>query len=129
MQERIIEILCCPVSKRKLSLITFNSNRKDYNGKKTEECFEGILISETGWMYPIINGVPRMQLDAFLEYSDFLKQNYKDYENRKKTLLNSYYEVIKDATKKTKKTKKSFGQEWAIFKYEGDTTWGFTSES
>jgi 2-polyprenyl-3-methyl-5-hydroxy-6-metoxy-1,4-benzoquinol methylase len=129
MQEKLLEYLSSPVDKSALKLIVFKMHRKIYNTLEIEECFEGVLIGMNGYMFPIINGIPRMQLDSFLEYEDFLRNNYKEFEQRKNELLNSYSEVIKDAVKKTKKTKKSFGQEWAIFKYNNDKTWGFTAES
>jgi 2-polyprenyl-3-methyl-5-hydroxy-6-metoxy-1,4-benzoquinol methylase len=129
MQEKLLEYLSSPVDKSELKLIAFKMHRKIYITEEIEECYEGLLIGENGYMFPVVKGIPRMQLDSFLEYENFLRENFPEYNERKKELLNSYSEVIKDAVKKTKKTKKSFGQEWAIFKYDNDKTWGFTSES
>lgn len=129
MQEKILHDLCSPIDKKELKLVIFKNHKKHYSTGEFEECLEGVLLSDNDWMFPIVNGVPRMQLDAFLEYGNFLKNSYKEYDNKKSKLLNSYSKVIKDAIKKTKKTKKSFGQEWSIFKYDNDTTWGFTAES
>ncbi|MGH2574218.1 MAG: methyltransferase domain-containing protein, partial [Ignavibacteria bacterium] len=129
MQNKLLEYICCPIDKKELKLTVYNNFNKKYSEKEVEECSEGLLLSSSGWMYPIVGGVPRMQLDAFLEYETFLNKHYKDYNKQKEMLLKSYSHIIKSAVKKTRKTRKSFGREWAIFKYESDTTWGFTKES
>ncbi len=129
MQEKILKDLCSPIDKKELKLVVFKNHKKHYTTGEIEECYEGVLLGSDSWMFPIVNGVPRMQLDAFLEFGSFLKNNYQEYENKKNDLLRSYSYVINDAIKKTKKTKKSFGQEWSIFKYNNDTTWGFTADS
>lgn len=129
MQKKLLENLCSPIDKKVLELVVFKKHKKNYSFEEIEECYEGVLLGENGWMFPVFKGVPRMQLDSFLEYDSFLKENYKEYEVKKNVLLDSYSEVISDTIKKTKKTKKSFGQEWKIFKYDNDTTWGFTAES
>jgi 2-polyprenyl-3-methyl-5-hydroxy-6-metoxy-1,4-benzoquinol methylase/uncharacterized protein YbaR (Trm112 family) len=128
MQEKLLTFLRSPTDKTRLELIVFKKQQKKYKSEETVECIEGVLLGSDAWMFPVIKGVPRMQLDSFLEYEDFLKENLKEFDERKKSLLESYSEVINTAVKNTKKTKKSFGQEWKIFKYEGDTTWGFTKD-
>lgn len=128
MQTRIIDKLCCPFSKQNLELKAFKSEKRKYKQGEAEEITEGVLISESGWLYPIIDGVPRFQLDAFLEFGDFLSDNYEQYIKSKNLLLDRYSPIIESAVKKTKKTKKSFGQEWKIFEYESDKTWGYTKD-
>lgn len=129
MQQKLLNYLRSPIDKSELTLIEFKEHTKKYTSGEINECYEGILLGNESWMFPVINGIPRMRLDSFLEFEDFLRKNYKDFELRKKDLLENYSDVINDAVKKTKKTRKSFGQEWAIFKYDSDTTWGFTAES
>ncbi|MCX7878506.1 MAG: hypothetical protein N2510_07695, partial [Ignavibacteria bacterium] len=102
----MLEKLCCPVNRKELELITFENFLKAYEGIQVEECRNGVLLSPCGWMYPVINGIPRMQLDAFLTYSDFLKMHYNEFSKRKGILTDKYYKIIKDSVKKTKKTKK-----------------------
>lgn len=129
MQLKILEKICCPITRDKLELISLDNFIKTYNNREVEECKEGILISSSGWMYPLIDGVPRMQIDAFLTYRDFLRKRYNGYDKQKDMILKDYSKVIKSAVKNTNKTKISFGQEWAIFKYNKDRTWGWTKES
>jgi 2-polyprenyl-3-methyl-5-hydroxy-6-metoxy-1,4-benzoquinol methylase/uncharacterized protein YbaR (Trm112 family) len=129
MQSKLLNKLCCPVNKDNIELITINACEKQYNEGNIEECMDGILISESGWIYPVIDGVPRMHIDSFLNHGDFLRKHHKDYEKLKDTLLKNYSYIINKAVKKTKKTRKSFGQEWKIYKYNTDKTWGFTKDS
>lgn len=129
MQEKILQWLCCPINKKKLELIIFEKKVKEYSDKHIEEYYNALLKSETGWIYPVVNGIPRMQLDAFLEYEDFLINFYKDYKEEKDNLIKHYGRFIDNVIVKTHKTKKSFGMEWSIFKYETDTTWGWNKET
>ena len=129
MQSKILDKLCCPVDKNELELVVFNTQKKKYTEAEIEEINNGVLLSKSGWIYPIVNGVPRMHLYSFLDFEDFLRANYKDFEKKKSFIVNEYNSLLSDVLKKTKKTRKSFGQEWKIFKYGQDTTWGFTKES
>src|SRR5260221_8055611 len=102
MQEKILENLCSPIDKKELKLIVFKNHKKNYLAGEIEECYEGVLIDDESWMFPVVNGVPRMQLDAFLEYGSLLKANYNEYDKKKSVLLDSYSQAVKDAIKKTK---------------------------
>jgi SAM-dependent methyltransferase len=128
MQRNLLNTLLCPIDKSPLKLEVYKTENKKYANESVEEIMYGLLISNTGFIYPIIEGVPRMQLDAFLEYEANITQNFKEYSTVRKTLLEKYEYIINQVIKNTKKTKKSFSQEWNIFTYEGDKTWGFTKD-
>lgn len=128
MQRCILNFISCPINKKNLELQVFKTENRKYLNQTAEEIMEGLLISSSGFIYPIVGGVPRMQLDAFLEYNDMISLNYKEFESVKNTILENYGYIIDQVIKKTRKTKKSFSQEWKIFKYEGDKTWGFTKD-
>src|SRR5437764_1365756 len=116
MEEKFIKLLRCPVSRTPLQLQLIKSAKKKFREKEVEIVWEGILFNEShDWFYPIINGVPRLLVEAFLDYAIFLKQNLNDYEQRKNSLLKNYRGLILYALKKNKRTKKSFTQEWGIF--------------
>ena len=66
--------------------------------------------------------------NLFLDYEEFLKRNLSDYDKRKEHLLKNYPELIQQAVKKNRKTKKSFEMEWGIFNYEEDKTWELKGE-
>ena len=120
MQSKVLNTICCPVTRSELKLISFSDSLRKYLDAEVTECIEGVLTSESGWMLPVIGGIPRLQLDAFLQYEEFLSKRYPDFQKNKEMLLKDYSSVIKDAVRKTNKTRKSFGQEWAIFKYDED---------
>src|SRR5271157_5061195 len=109
MQAKILDKLCCPVDKNDLELIVFDTHKKKYRDTEIDEVNNGILLSKSDWIYPIINGIPRMHLYSFLEHEEFLKKKYKDFETKKSLILDKYYSVLNDVLKKTKKTRKSFG--------------------
>ena len=129
MQKRLLDKICCPVDKNELELIIFDTHIKKYKSEEIEEVLNGVLLSKSGWIYPVVGGVPRMQLNSFLDFEGMLREKYIEYEQKKEEILSKYGSVVKDILKKTKKTRKSFGQDWKIFKYSSDTTWGFTKDS
>jgi SAM-dependent methyltransferase/uncharacterized protein YbaR (Trm112 family) len=129
MQTKILNKICCPIDKNDLELIVFDNHKKKYKEQEIDEVLNGVLVSKSGWIYPIIDGVPRMQLNSFLDYENFLRSRYNEFDKKKTEIEQKYKNIVKDVLKKTKKTRKSFGQEWKIYKYDKDTTWGFTKES
>ena len=128
MQEKCLEFLRCPVTKSSLTLNVIKKTTKALNGINIEVIEEGILQSEAGWFYPIISGIPRLIVEAFLDYETFLKLHVNNYEERKQNLLNSNKTFLKIVLKKNKKTKESFTKEWNLFNYEKDNTWGMDGE-
>jgi SAM-dependent methyltransferase len=118
MNPDLLKILRCPVTRSPLRLQTISFFP---SGGEIEE---GILFAEADWFYPVIKGIPRMTVEAFIDYKDFLERHFEDYFNRRRLLEKKYYRLIKYATKKNKHSKKSFSLEWKIFDYEKDKTWG-----
>ncbi len=124
MLESLVEILRCPVTKSKFSLKVSKLVKKDFDNTLMEVIDEGILFSDGLWFYPIINGIPRFNIEAPFEYANFLKVEMKDYEDRIGKLNETFGAFIKTVQKKTIRTRKSFSKEWSIYDYEMDKTWG-----
>ncbi len=93
------------------------------DGQEDAIVYEGILFAENDWFYPIINGIPRLLTEAFLDYETFFRQHLSDYPVRKQKILNKYCGLINYAIKKNDHVKKSFTQEWKLHNYETDKTW------
>jgi len=129
MQTKILNKMCCPVCQEDLQVEIYEEGERNYNGTKVKEVKSGLLISSVGYIYPIVDGVPRIQLESFLDYAEFIRQHKKNYESIKEILLKKYSYVIDKCRKKNARTKSSFSQEWGIFNYEQDTTWDLTRES
>jgi SAM-dependent methyltransferase len=124
MEEKLIKLLRCPVTRTSLQLQLIRSGTKKLQGKNVDVVWEGILFNESReWFYPVIDGVPRLLVEAFLDNAIFLRQHLHDYDQRRDNLLKNYRGLILYAFKKNKRTKKSFTQEWSIFNYEEDKTW------
>jgi SAM-dependent methyltransferase/uncharacterized protein YbaR (Trm112 family) len=117
MKSFLLKILRCPVTRSPLTLqaISYKSG--------TNEIAEGILFASDDWFYPVINGIPRLTVEAFLDYKNFFEKHLPDYLNRKKLLTEKYRKFVKYVTKKNIRTKKSFAQEWGLFDYQRDKTW------
>ncbi len=117
MQRAMLPILRCPVTRSKLQLRTIKTF---VNG---DDIDEGVLFADEDCFYPVIKGIPRLTIEAFLEYRSFLEKNLEDYADRKKIVEDKYAELIKYVQKKNRRTKKSFSLEWKLFKYQEDKTW------
>jgi SAM-dependent methyltransferase/uncharacterized protein YbaR (Trm112 family) len=122
MTNNLLALIRCPVTREELQLEVIARGIKKYDGADKEIITEGILRSSE-CIYPILNGIPRLTVEAFLDYSDFLNKHVPEFEKRKKEIELKYKGLLKFVIKKNKRTKKSFSQEWNIFNYEKDKVW------
>jgi 2-polyprenyl-3-methyl-5-hydroxy-6-metoxy-1,4-benzoquinol methylase/uncharacterized protein YbaR (Trm112 family) len=122
MQEALLSYLRCPVTHQKLSLKVISKAIKNYGGIDIEIIDEGILLSDD-FCYPIIKGIPRLLVEAFVDYEIFLQEHLIDFAARKQEILNKHKSLVAAVIKKNSHTKKSFELEWNLFNYETDTTW------
>ena len=117
MHASLLDILRCPVTRSSLTLQSLSY----FPG--TNEIEEGILFANEDWFYPITKGVPRLTVEAFIDYKEFFEKNLPGYSTRRETLINKNYQLVQYVTKKNRRTKQSFAQEWRLFNYEQDKTW------
>ncbi len=129
MKRTLVEMLRCPLTREKLILEVFETESRVYQGQTVEEILTGMLVSPCGYLYPITEGVPRLQLESFFEHESFIRQHRPDYDAIKDKFMANYGGVITKVTRRNYKTKRSFGMEWSIFRYQSDTTWGWDKES
>ena len=120
MQEAFISLLSCPFQQGSLRLQVI---------RKTEEIVEGLLWTEAGIFYPIIESIPRLIPEAIFDYQEFLREHIPDFDQRLRNLPASYLEWARRCERKNSRTKKSFSMEWSIFDYEKDKTWDADSQS
>ncbi len=123
MQASLLSLIRCPVSRTALQLQVISQTKKVYEGTEYDIIQNGILFADNDWFYPIIDGIPRLVVEAFLDYSDFFAQHLPDYSSRKTLLLDKYKGLLDYVIKKNRRTKASFAQEWGLFNYESDKTW------
>ena len=128
MLEKYLPFLVCPVTCSELRLHKIAVTTKNFFNGEKEIISEGILFADRDWFYPIIDGVPRLLIESFLDYAEFLRKNLPDYETLKTNLLKNHPGIIEEVVKKNKRTKKSFELEWGLFNYEEDKTWELKGE-
>src|SRR5262245_14318646 len=114
MQEQILKLLRCPVCKEKLSLRTIQSNKKRFETLDKEVIETGVLSCSCGFLFPILDCVPRMLTESFLDHENFLQQTIPDFINIKEELLKKHGDLIHASQKRNKQTKASFSLEWNL---------------
>ena len=65
MEEKLLHLLRCPVTRSLLSLQVLSTATKKYDNAENKVVHEGILYAEKDWFYPVINGIPRLLVEAF----------------------------------------------------------------
>ncbi len=119
MQEKLLSYLRCPVSRQKLEMIVIDRIIKTYTDETIDEINSAILYSPNGFVFPVIKGIPRMQVESILCFDDFWLANFPDYKERKNKLLAEYADILNRCYKKNKATRQSFSFEWSILKRDG----------
>ena len=110
MDHRLLPFLCCPVTRTPLRLEGITES-------------EGLLFAAEDWCYPIIGGIPRLTVEAFLDHADFMRTHLPGYEERKRLLFRKYPRLLTGVRRKNKRTKRSFALEWSLHDYSTDRTW------
>ena len=123
MQYKLLEILRCPVTRSELTLNTIKEVQQTFEDATITIIEEGILFSDNNWFYPIIDGIPRLCVEAFIDYKLFLQIHLPNYDEMSKKLKEGNEDFLKLVIKKNKRTKESFTKEWSVFDYEKDKTW------
>jgi 2-polyprenyl-3-methyl-5-hydroxy-6-metoxy-1,4-benzoquinol methylase/uncharacterized protein YbaR (Trm112 family) len=129
MQESLLRSLRCPVTRSALSMTILKEGEKMLDGEKKSIIEEAVLYASEDWYYPVIKGIPRLNVEAFLDYADFFKAHRVDHEKLKDDLLKKYGELVKQVVRKNKRTKESFKKEWSVYNYDKDKTWDADNEA
>ena len=123
MDKRLLPLLCCPVTRGALSLEVITEKKSGPGESGGQLVSEGILFAAEDWCYPIVQGIPRLNVEAFWDHEDFLRLHLPDYAVRKRSLEQRYAGLLAYVKKKNKKTKESFALEWSLHDYSRDRTW------
>ena len=123
MQHSLLEFLRCPVTRSSFTIDIIKKSKKILDNTEVDVIEEAVLFADEGWFYPVVKGIPRLNVEAIYDYADFLRLAVADYEERKKKLLENYSALLALVQKKNRRTKESFAQEWAIYDYDSDKTW------
>lgn len=123
MQDSLLTYLRCPVTRSSLTINIIKKSKKIIDNAEADVIEEAVLFGNEGWFYPVIKGIPRLNVEAVYDYADFLISALPDYEERKIKLLEKYSALLAHVQKKNKRTKQSFALEWSIYDYGNDKTW------
>ena len=118
MNYQLLELLTCPLTKKNLRFELISEFEKTYETHSATEIKEGILFSDTGLVFPIIDGIPRMLIEAHQDYADWFETHLKDFSSIKNEIATKYQGLIQHCAAKNYKTKKSFAFEWSLLNYE-----------
>lgn len=87
---------------------------KNYDGQMVNEVKDGLLYSEAGFIFPIINGIPRLLIESMYDYAAFLQLHLPRYTSVIASIEKTHGELLGHCIKKNKKTKQSFELEWSF---------------
>jgi SAM-dependent methyltransferase/uncharacterized protein YbaR (Trm112 family) len=125
MQYELLTLLKCPLTKTELRFKLISEFKKSYNGHEVNEVYEGIFFSETGFVFPIIKGIPRLLIESIYDYQDFLQKHLVDYDIIRKKLEENFPGLLHFCSKKNQKTKNSFELEWSFLNTKKDRLWHY----
>ena len=131
MNETLKEYLICPTCKSALSLTAFQAVEGSIHegaGGSSSEVLSGILrCKDCSAVYPVVEGVPRLVEGGINGYPDFIRKNREPLSEICHAIEG---QVMPGTTGENDydNIRKSFSQEWSIFNYETDKTWGWTLE-
>lgn len=118
MQYELLKFLKCPVTKTDLRFVLISEFEKSYGGEQITEIKDGLLFSETGFVFPVIDGIPRMLLESMYDYADFMASHLPEYQVTKEKVEKEFGGLIQYCIRKNSKTKKSFEFEWSFLNAE-----------
>jgi SAM-dependent methyltransferase/uncharacterized protein YbaR (Trm112 family) len=129
MNQDLKELLVCPFCHHKPELTRFgaddHSMAPGQNLGMPKEVLTGILKCQCGQLFPIIAGVPRFLENGLKLFPEFVAEH--------KEQLADYCELagldmvrVENGQNDYDNIRKSFSQEWGVFDYDNDKTWGWT---
>jgi SAM-dependent methyltransferase len=112
VHQQLLPYLKCPATLGNLRLQVISTCIAKYSS--TEVVEHGLLFAESGFVYPIINCIPRLLVEAVYDYKDFLQQHLPSYDIYLQEIESKHGKLLKACAEKNKKTKSSFGFEWSF---------------
>jgi SAM-dependent methyltransferase/uncharacterized protein YbaR (Trm112 family) len=120
---RHLEYLRCPLQRIPFRCEVLETEERVLNGIPEKVVRSGLLFAGEDLVYPILEGVPRLTVEAFWVYASFLGKFCPDYAERKKRIDARYGSLIDQIRTKNASTQASFTREWEMFDPESDKTW------
>ncbi|ULQ53898.1 methyltransferase domain-containing protein [Flavihumibacter fluvii] len=105
MLRTLLTHLRCPLSKGLLRI-------EIIDGK--DHIRTGILYADCGMVYPVIDGIPRLLLESFIDNEFMLARHIPGFAERKIQLMTTFGQQIRVAQERNRLSKKSFSLEWRL---------------
>ena len=129
MQQSLLELLRCSACKERLQVQVIKTAEKKFRMANRVIVETGILSCSCGFLFPIVESVPRMLVESFIDHKNFLRQHVPGFLSARQKLFERYGDLIKAAQKRNKQTKASFSLEWNLLKGDEQVNiWHLTNE-
>ncbi len=118
MLQEHFSLIVCPVCGKKPELSILEERVKLVDGITTNEINAAIIFSSCGFFFPVVDGIPRLQVEAVYDFSEFFQNHLPDFSQRMKTIEQKHSSVLNYCAKKNKRSKASFEMEWGFLQPE-----------
>ena len=124
MQYELLDYLRCPITKTRFRLKVINEFNKSYANNTIKEIKDGLLYADSGFVFPIINGIPRILIESIYDYSDFLSMHILEFQEFKTKIETRFRGLLRYCVRKNKNSKSSFEFEWSFLNVnKADKIW------
>ncbi len=132
MKQRLLEILVCPSCKWGGQLFVIENGDTDDGhmviDPSGQEVISGVMQCRCGIIYPIIDGVPRFLEGGIKNFPAFIERHREQL----KKIIGYQNQLTHSADVQDsgdyENIRNSFSNEWGLFDYCADKTWGWTLE-
>jgi len=132
MNQQLLDLLLCPVCRQPLKLTPMGQNPVVADAQNSPagagEILTGLLSCACGQAFPVIAGVPRLIEGGIYNFPEFIKQNREQIQSVCHLAASLPPSESSNGKDDYDNIRKSFSQEWGIFDYDNDKTWGWTLE-
>ena len=117
-------LIVCPVCGHAPELHILSEMEKAYDDLNFREINEAIIYSACGFFFPVVDGIPRLQVEAVYDFRDFLQKHVVDFAQRLSSLEQKHLSLLQYCAKKNRRSKASFEMEWGFLEPEkNDKLW------
>lgn len=131
MKEHLTSLLICPNCKRQPQLTIFEKQTgaglKEGPDGGAGEVLAGVLKCDScSVVYPVIGGVPRFLAGGIKMFSEFVNAYRAELKEITDISTLDRKELDQNDENDYDNIRRSFSQEWSMFDYDADKTWGWT---
>ncbi|ULQ57542.1 methyltransferase domain-containing protein [Flavihumibacter rivuli] len=115
MHLNLLNYICCPLCQENLQVGQVASPGDTLPRIQQDNIdYAYLLCPACTMVYPVIEGVPRMLLESFLDHEGYLEKAMTGFRQLKIVLLERFGEKIQQAAKRNRRSRQSFTREWKL---------------